>query len=124
MAACRGGIICGGVAFPGRYIACDFVCALPFPAGGDILALNRAGDANRLDDVGPPFRQIQQAACLEHLDLALFLAVTPYFAGLHVAILRLVPDRESLEPPFEGWAGAPDPGAAPRARPPHPLHGL
>jgi hypothetical protein len=47
------------------------VGALPFPAGGDILALNRAGDANRLDDVGPPFRQIQKAACLEHLDLAL-----------------------------------------------------
>src|SRR5215213_9795220 len=103
MAARRGGVICGAVAFPGRCIPCDFVGALPFPAGGDILALNCAGDANRLDDVGPPFRQIQKAACLEHLDLALFLAITSDFAGLPVTILRLVPGRQSLERRCEAW---------------------
>src|SRR4051812_19792931 len=97
MAARRGSVMLGAGALAGRCIPCDFVGALPFPANGDILALNRAGDADRLDDVGPPFRQIQKAACLEHLDLALFLAITPYFAALHMAILRLVPGRQSLE---------------------------
>jgi hypothetical protein len=33
VAARRGGVIRGAVAFPGRGIPCDFVCALPFPAG-------------------------------------------------------------------------------------------
>ena len=77
------------------------MCAPPFPAGSDILALNRAGDANCLDDVGPPFRQVQPVTCLEHLGLALFLAVASDFSCLHMAILRLVSDRERFERRFE-----------------------
>ena len=75
---------------------------------GDILALNRAGHTNRLDGVGLPFRQVQNAACSEHLDPALFLAVTPYFAGFHMAILRLLLGRQSLERRFEAWLVALD----------------
>src|SRR3954454_11573908 len=75
----RSGVICGAVAVPGRCIPCDVAGEPPVPAGGDILMQNRAGDANRLDGVDLPVRQVQNAACLEHLDHALFPPVTPYF---------------------------------------------
>jgi hypothetical protein len=38
---------------------------------------NRAGHANRLNGMGLPVRQVQKAACLEYLDPAGFLAITP-----------------------------------------------
>src|SRR3954466_207752 len=79
MAARRGGVMLGAGALAGRSIPCDFVGAPPFPADGDIPALNRAGEANRLDDVGAPFRKVEKAACAEYFDHALFLAVAPYF---------------------------------------------
>lgn len=75
---------------------------------GDIPALNRAGDRNRLDDVGAPFRRVQNAACPESFDHAVFLAIAPYFAGLHIAIIRLAPDRKRLERRFEAWLVALD----------------
>src|SRR3954463_14272034 len=121
MAARRGGVMLGAGALAGRCIPCDFVGAPPFPTDGDIPALNRAGEANRLDDVGAPFRKVEKAACAEYFDHALFLAVAPYFAALHMAILRLVPDRERLERRFEALLGCPylqhDP---PPRRPPPP----
>src|SRR3954451_22256103 len=93
MAARRGSIMLGAGALAGRCIPCNFAGALPFPANGDILALNPAGEANRLDDVGAPLRKVENAACAEYFEDALFLAVAPYFAALHMAIIRLVPDR-------------------------------
>src|SRR4051794_9527086 len=109
VASGRGGIICGAVAVLGRCIPCDFARGPPFPTGRDMLVQNRAGDANRLDGVGlPVVRQVQKAACLEHLDPARFLAITPYLAGLHMAILRLVLDRECFERRFEAWLVALD----------------
>src|SRR3954470_16700411 len=103
MAARRGGVMLGAGALAGRSIPCDFVGAPPFPANGDIPALNPAGEANRLDDVVAPLRKVENAACAEYFEDALFLAVAPYFAALQMAILRLVPDRQGLERRFEAW---------------------
>src|SRR4051812_6336383 len=57
----------------GRCVPCDVVCGPPSPAGGDILVQNPTGHTNCLDGMGLPFRQVQNAACLEHLDPACFL---------------------------------------------------
>src|SRR3954466_4353099 len=108
MAARRGSVMLGAGALAGRCIPCNFAGALPFPANGDILALNPAGEANRLDDVGAPLRKVENAACAEYFEDALFLAVAPYFAALHMAIIRLVPDRQGLERRFEAWLVALD----------------
>ena len=64
---------------------------------------NPPGHANRLDGVGLPGRKVQNVTGAEHVDHALFLAVTPYCADLHMAIPRLVPGWKCLEGRCKAW---------------------